>query len=78
MQLYSEDTSHWCFSVNFAKFLCTPFFYRTSQVATFETKNIHTTFETKNIHTSAADLLRIRIGNLDWNERHGLLTSLIK
>ena len=61
MQLYSEDTSHWCFSVNLGKFLCTPFFYRTSQVATFETKNIH---------TSAADLLRIRIGNLEWNESH--------
>ena len=45
------------------------FFYRISQVATFETKNIH---------TSAADLLRIRIGNLDWNESHDLLTSLIK
>ena len=37
------------------------FFYRISQVATFETKNIH---------TSAADLLRIRIGNLEWNESH--------
>ena len=27
-------------------------------------------FETKNIHTSDADLLCIRIGNLDWNESH--------
>ena len=47
--------------MKFAKFLSTSFFYRTPQVATFETKNIH---------TSAADLLRIRIGNLEWNESH--------
>ena len=26
--------------------------------------------ETKHIHASAADLLHIRIGNLDWNESH--------
>ena len=46
------------------------FFYSTSpQVATFETKNIH---------TSAVDLLRIRIGNLDWNKSHDLLISLFK
>ena len=47
--------------MKFAKFLRTSFFYRTPQVATFETKNIH---------TSAADLFPIRIGNLDWNESH--------
>ena len=47
--------------MKFAKFLSTPFFYRTPQVATFETKNIH---------TSDSDLLCIRIGNLDWNESH--------
>ena len=28
------------------------------------------TFETKHIHASAAVLLHIRIGNLDWNESH--------
>ena len=37
------------------------FFYRTPLV---------TTSETKHIHASAADLLHIRIGNLDWNEAH--------
>ena len=36
-------------------------FYRTPLV---------TTSETKHIHASAADLLHIRIGNLDWNEAH--------
>ena len=69
LQLYYEGTSHWCFSVKVSKFLKTPFFYRTPQVATFETKNIH---------TSAVDLLGIRIGNLDWNESHDLLISLFK
>ena len=37
------------------------FFYRTPPVATSETKHIH---------ASAADLLHIRKGNLDWNESH--------
>ena len=28
------------------------------------------TTETKDVHASAADLLHIRKGNLDWNENH--------
>ena len=28
------------------------------------------TFETKHTHASAADLLQIRIGNLNWNESY--------
>ena len=28
------------------------------------------TFETKHTHASAADLLHIRIGNLNWNESY--------
>ena len=52
------------------------FFYRTPPLATFEIK--HT-------HSAAADLLRIRIGSLDWNESyekenkhiHASLTDLL-
>ena len=43
------------------------------------------TFETKHTHASAADLLHIRIGSLDWNESyekeakhiHALATDLL-
>ena len=48
---------HGYFPVKFEKFLRTSFFYRTPPVATSETKYIH---------ASAADLLHIRIANLDW------------
>ena len=46
--------------MKFAKFLKTPFF----------TDHILWLAETKHIHASAADLLHIRLGNLDWNESH--------
>ena len=52
---------HRRFLVKFAKLLRTPFFYRTHPMDTSETK--HT-------HASAADLLHIRIGNLNWNESY--------
>ena len=36
------------------------------------------TSETKHIHASAADLLHVRTGNLDWNESHGKETKYIE
>ena len=35
------------------------------------------TFETKHTHASAADLLHIRIGTLDWNESYEKKTKYI-
>ena len=32
--------------------------------------HVKVTTETKHFHASAANLLHVRIGNLDWNESH--------
>ena len=61
LQLYLEQTSTQVFSCKICEIFRNTFFYRTPPVATFETK--HT-------HASAADLLHIRIGSLDWNESY--------
>ena len=52
---------HLCWSLFLIKLQDYTFFYRTPLVATFETKHMH---------ASAAVLLHIRTGNLDWNESH--------
>ena len=49
------------FSCKICEIFRNNFFYRTPPVATFETK--HT-------HASAANLLHIRMGGLDWNETY--------
>ena len=49
------------FSCEICEIFQNTFFYRTTPVASFETK--HT-------HASAADLLHTRTGSLDWNESY--------
>ena len=48
-----------------------PFQFEPGQKKTFSNKSHEKgTTETKHIHASAANLLHIRIGNLDWDEIH--------